>query len=113
MELDDVRLIAQQARYLFPEINSEAGSSIAAANIQGHLPALKAIGGYTWSLIAGRLADSPALASALAGKLRADPYGGRSLMGWMLQYGADVAGAGKAPQQMMMPNYETPNEGVN
>ena len=111
-QLDDVRLIAQQARYLFPEINSEAGSSIAAANIQGHLPSSKAIRGYTWSLIAGRLADSPALASALAGKLRADPYGGRSLMGWMLQYGADVAGAGKAPQQMMMPNYETPNEGA-
>ena len=111
-QLDDVRLLAQQARYLFPEINSEAGSSIAASNIQGHLPARKAVETYMWRWFTAKIADSPALASALAGKLRADPYGGRSLMGWMLQYGADVAGAGKAPQQMMMPNYETPNEGA-
>lgn len=91
----DIRLLSQQARMLFPELaESEMGGSIAAAQTLGNLPKANALRRWTWSQVAGYIADSPAVARMLAGTIRDDPYRGRRLLGYMMQTGVNIGVAG-------------------
>lgn len=103
---DDIVLLAQQAKALFPELEKSYGASMAAANIMGHLPSLAAIRAHTWSRFAGMLADSPTLAKMLAGQLRNNPYQGRAMLSYLMQYGADVGQQEMSKTQMLGPRTE-------
>lgn len=90
-ELADMRLLAQQAKMLFPELaESDMGGSLAAASTLGNLPKANAIRRWTWSQVAGYIADSPAVARMLAGTIRDDPYRGRRLLSYLMQYGVNA-----------------------
>ncbi len=89
--LADIKLIARQARAMFPELEDEMGGSLAAASIKGNLPKYSAIRRFAWTWMAGRLADSPQLTRMLAGQIQASPEKARGIMSWMMQSGADLA----------------------
>jgi hypothetical protein len=98
-QLPDIKLIAQQAKALFPELEDSMGGSLAAAGIKGHLlTKTSAIRAYTMSRFFGAVADSPALAKMLAGQLRAQPAKGRYILSYLMQEEADVQM--NRPQQM-------------
>lgn len=88
--LEDIKLIAKQAKFLFPEHESEVGTSLAGAAIMGHMPSMKAARAYTLSRVLGAIADSPTLSKMLAGELRTNPYGGRGILSYLLQAGTDI-----------------------
>lgn len=89
--LDDIRLIAKQAKSLFPELEGEFGGSLAAANIKGQLPKRSAIRAFGWSWMAGKLADSPTLTRMLVGQIQQNPAQARSIMSYLIQEGVDTA----------------------
>jgi hypothetical protein len=88
--VEDIKLIAQQAKALFPELDKNMAAGLAAGNMMGHLPARTAIRAQIWSRVAGRIADSTILTKMLAGQLRAKPYEGRGIMSYLLQGGTDI-----------------------
>lgn len=92
---DDIRLLARQARALFPEMDEDFGGSLAAASIKGGFSKgkagfLRSARGYTVSMLAGRIADSPALTRVLVGTMRQNPQEGRALLRWVLEGGMDT-----------------------
>lgn len=89
-DLADFQLLARQAKMLFPELAQDPGGSLAAAATLGNLPKANAIRRWTWSQVAGFIADSHTVAHLLAGTLRSDPYQGRRLLGYMMQYGVNT-----------------------
>lgn len=88
---DDIRLLARQAKMLFPELSEASGGGLAAGATLGNLPKANALRRWTWSQVAGFIADSPAVARVLAGTVRNDPYRGRKMLGYLMQYGVGAA----------------------
>lgn len=89
-DLDDFQLLARQAKMLFPELSQDMGSSLQAAQTFANLPKANALRRWTWAQVAGFLADSRTVAHMLAGTLRQDPYAGRKMLSYLMQYGANV-----------------------
>lgn len=88
---DDIRLLARQAKMLFPELTESSGGGLAAGATLGNFPKANALRRYTWSQVAGFIADSPAVARVLAGTIRNDPYRGRKMLSYLMQYGVGAA----------------------
>lgn len=88
---DNIDLLIRQTKSLFPEHENDFGSSLAAssAKLKSWTNPTK-IWTYARAYIQGALADNPAVIRALTGTLRADPYTGRRLLGYILQTGADL-----------------------
>ncbi len=107
----DIRLLAKEARALFPEMEEDFGASLKAAEIkggalEGKRGLLRTVRGYTVSMLAGWIADHPALVRALTGTIRQDPIKGRALMSWILQEGADAGYQyqGQSPEGQQTPD---------
>jgi hypothetical protein len=104
--LEDIKLIAQQAKALFPKAEEDISQSFAAGTMKRHLLSWQGARAQIYSRFIGRLADSTILTKMLAGQLRAKPYEGRAIVSYLMQGGADLAmsklqrsGAQEAPQE--------------
>lgn len=84
---DDLRILAKEARFLFPGApGGDVGTSFAAASIKGGLPLSPiALVRYGHMLISGFIADHPRLLRVLTDVARADPIRARSYMGVLSQ----------------------------
>jgi hypothetical protein len=89
---DDMRLLAKEAKFLFPENQKDLGTSLAAASIKSGLwlnPI--AVTKYITKSISGYIADHPRVLRYLAGEIRRDPKYARSAMGVLGQWLTDRA----------------------
>lgn len=113
---DDLRLLAREAKFLFPYQANEFGTSLAAANIKSGLwlnPI--AVWKYVRINVMGYIADHPKLLRFLTSEIRQNPVQARRFMSVMGQWLTERSllggpGSGRSPQQEQSPQREQMNE---
>jgi hypothetical protein len=105
---DDLRTLAREAKYLFPNDQRDMASSFAARNIQLHLPGPISVIKYIHAMAAGWIADHPRLLRWLTDEVKADPERaraiGRVLWQWAIQRSLSPGpGRGKPEPQATSP----------
>lgn len=91
----DLRLLAQEARYLFPgDAAADFGTSLAGASTKGSLPSAVGLKRFAGQLISGFLADNPRFLKFLADEIRTDRDKARTTMSVIRQWAINGALAG-------------------
>lgn len=110
----DVRLLAKEAKFLFPDSAKDMGTSLAASEIEAHLwfdP--RSVYAYVKYALVGYIADHPRLLRFMTNEIRKDPVQGRMLMSVIGQWATERAvenGPGRGlddlPKPFQMPQKE-------
>lgn len=79
---DDLRLVAKEARFLFPQDagTSGLGTTLAGASTMGAMPSFKGVRKYFWHAVSGFISDNPRIINFLANEIRTNPEQARTTM---------------------------------